>query len=141
MNLITKNEGLCHYYKSETTGNDYRWDTILQFGTSWDVIGSVVKKNPGSAKPLNSVREPTTLEHLKRFSNEPKYDWQSHVWYSFSSDDTMQKVEKLFCAYYKTSILNGVILIFNLMNVRDPNLELTLIKNNSASYSFSKTTD
>lgn len=130
-----------HYFQSEETGNDYRWGTILQFGTSWDIIGSVVMKNPGSAEPLNSVNEHTTLEHLKRSSNEQEYDWQFHVWYSFSSDDTMQKVEKLFCAYYKTSTLNGVILVFNLMNVRDPNLELALIKNKSASYSFSKTTD
>lgn len=130
-----------HYFQPEETGNDYRWGTILQFGTSWDIIGSVVMKNPGSAEPLNSVHERTTLEYLKRFSNEPKDCWQSSVWYSFSSDDTMQKVEKLFCAYYKTSTLNGVILVFNLMNVRDPNLELALIKNKSASYSFSKTTD
>lgn len=130
-----------HYFQSEETGNDYRWGTILQFGTSWNIIGSVVMKNPGSATPLNSIHDPTTLEHLKRFSNESEYEWQSHGWYSFSSDDTMRKVEKLFCAYYKTSTLNGVILVFNLMNVRDPNLELALIKNNSASYPFSKTTD
>ena len=130
-----------HYFHSKETGNDYRWRTILQFGTSWDIIGSIVMKNPGSAEPLNSVNEPNTLEHLKRFSNELEYDLQSFVWYSFSSDDTMQKIEKLFCAYYKTSALNGVILVFNLMNVRDPNLELALIKNNSASYSFSRTVD
>ena len=129
-----------HYYKSETTGNDYRWRTLLQFGTSWDIIGSVVMKNPGSAAPLYSVNEPTTLEQLKHlelpklFSEEPEY-----AWYSFSSDDTMQKVEKLFCAYYKTSTLNGVIQVFNLMNVRDPNIELALIKNNNAVYPFSKT--
>lgn len=130
-----------HYHQSEETGNDYRWGTILQFGTSWDIIGSVVMKNPGSAEPLNSVHELTTLEYLKRFSNEPKDCWQSSVWYSFSSDDTMQKIERLFCTYYKASILNGVILVFNLMNVRDPNLELALIKNSSASLPFSKTTD
>lgn len=129
-----------HYYNSETTGNDYRWRTLLQFGTSWDIIGSVVMKNPGSAAPLYSVNEPTTLEQLKHlelpklFSEEPEY-----AWYSFSSDDTMQKVEKLFCAYYKTSTLNGVIQVFNLMNVRDPNIELALIKNNNAVYPFSKT--
>jgi hypothetical protein len=27
-------------------GFQYRWRTILQFGNSWDVIGSVVMKNP-----------------------------------------------------------------------------------------------
>ena len=131
-----------HYHKSETTGNDYRWRTLLQFGTSWDIIGSVVMKNPGSAAPLYSVNEPTTLEQLKRLE-QPKlfFDEPEYAWYSFSCDDTMQKVERLFCAYYKTSILNGVIQVFNLMNVRDPNIELALIKNNSASFPFSKTTE
>ena len=62
-----------HYYQSEETGNNYRWRTILQFGTSWDIIGSVVMKNPGSAEPNNSVYEPSTLEQLKRFS-ESEYD-------------------------------------------------------------------
>lgn len=131
-----------HYYKSETTGNDYRWRTILQFGTSWDGIGSVVMKNPGSAAPLSSVYEPTTLDQLKKLElpklnpDEPEY-----AWYSFSSDDTMRKIERLFCAYYKTSSLNGVIHVFNLMNVRDPNLELALIKNHRSSYPFSRTTE
>lgn len=131
-----------HYFKSETTGNDYRWRTILQFGASWDIIGSVVMKNPGSAAPLWSVNEPTILEQLKRIEqpnlipDEPLY-----AWYSFTSDDTMQKIERLFCAYYKTSFLNGVIQVFNLMNVRDQNLEQALIKNNSASDSLSKTTE
>lgn len=131
-----------HYWKSEVTGNDYRWRTLLQFGTSWDIIGSVVMKNPGSAAPLYSVNEPATLEQLKRleqaklYSDEPEY-----AWYSFSCDDTMQKVEKLFCSYYKTSTLNGIIQVFNLMNVRDPNLELALIKNNNTVYPFSKTAE
>ncbi len=131
-----------HYHKSETTGNDYRWRTLLQFGTSWDIIGSVVMKNPGSAAPLYSVNELSTLEQLKRleqpkrFSDEPEY-----AWYSFSCDDTMQKVERLFCTYYKISTLNGVIQVFNLMNVRDPNIELALLKNNNAVYPFSKTVD
>ena len=39
-----------HYYDSDETGNNYRWRTLLQFGASWDIIGSVVMKNPGSAE-------------------------------------------------------------------------------------------
>lgn len=110
-----------HYFHSKEMGNDYRWRTILQFGTSWDIIGSIVMKNPGSAGPENCVNEPATLEQLERFS-EPDYGCYSQ-WESFCSDDTLRKVEKLFCAYYKTSTLNGVIQVFNLMNVRDPNLD------------------
>ena len=106
-----------HYYDSDETGNNYRWRTLLQFGTSWDIIGSVVMKNPGSAEPHNYVHESTTLKQLERFP-EPDYGIYSQ-WYYFSSDDTLQKVEKLFCAYYKTATLNGVIQVFNLMNVRE----------------------
>ena len=40
-----------HCYDSDETGNNYRWRTLLQFGTSWDILGSVVMKNPGSAEP------------------------------------------------------------------------------------------
>ena len=126
-----------HYYDSDETGNNYRWRTLLQFGASWDIIGSVVMKNPGRAEPHNYVHESTTLKQLERFP-EPDYGIYSQ-WYYFSSDDTMRKVEKLFCAYYKTATLNGVIQVFNLMNVRDPNLEQALIKNNKATYPFSKT--
>ena len=126
-----------HYYDSDETGNNYRWRTLLQFGASWDIIGSVVMKNPGRAEPHNYVHESTTLKQLERFP-EPDYGIYSQRDY-FSSDDTLQKVEKLFCAYYKTATLKGVIKVFNLMNVRDPNLEQALIKNNKATYPFSKT--
>ena len=126
-----------HYYDSDETGNNYRWRTLLQFGASWDIIGSVVMKNPGRAEPHNYVHESTTLKQLERFP-EPDYGIYSQ-WDYFSSDDTLQKVEKLFCAYYKTATLNGVIQVFNLMNVRDPKLEQALIKNNKATYPFSKT--
>ena len=99
-------------------------------------------KNPGSAAPIWSVNEPTTLAQLKRLE-QPNIipDKPLYAWYSFSSDDTMQKIERLFCAYYKTSFLNGVIQIFNLMNVRDPSLELALVKNNSTSDPLAKTTE
>ena len=125
-----------HYYDSDETGNNYRWRTLLQFGASWDIIGSVVMKNPGRAEPHNYVHESTTLKQLERFP-EPDYGIYSQ-WDYFSSDDTLQKVEKLFGAYYKISTLNGVIQVFNLMNVRDPNLEQALIKDNKVTYPFSK---
>ena len=125
-----------HYYKSEETGNDYRWRTILQFGMSWEIIGTVVMKNPGSAQPLSPVFDSITLEQLKKFSNDTEY-----AWYSFSSDNTMQNIGQLFCSYYKTSTLNGVIQIFNLMNVRDPNIELAITKNNNSIYPFSRTAE
>ncbi|GIJ93186.1 hypothetical protein CAPN002_04040 [Capnocytophaga stomatis] len=35
----------------------YRWRTLLQFGDSWEIIGSVVMKNPGSAESKLVVRD------------------------------------------------------------------------------------
>ncbi len=35
-------------------GYEYRWRTLLQFGHSWKVIGSIYMKNPGSAFPNNT---------------------------------------------------------------------------------------
>lgn len=135
-----------HYYPKPIEGekdksqNDYRWRTLLQFGTSWEVIGSVVMKNPGSASP--SPKEPINdielLSYLKAFSAE--YDW-----YSFTPDNTMQNIERLFQQYYRQNTgrtkLDGIIQIFNLMNVRDPNLEMALEKNKKETMPFSKTTD
>jgi hypothetical protein len=54
----------------------------------------------------------------------------------------MQQIENIFRAYYKQNgdkTLEGVIQVFNLMNVRDPNLEIALLKNKKANCLFSET--
>ncbi len=122
-----------HYFKSRETNNDYRWRTLLQFGSSWDVIGSVVMKNPGSAAPLNVIEDRNAIDHLLAF-------YAGNAWYSFSADTTMRMIEQLFSAYYQ-SPLDGIVQVFNLMNVRDPNLERARIKHQQAILPFSKTTD
>ena len=38
-----------HYFKDENTGIECRWRTLLQIGESWDCMGSVYMKNPGSS--------------------------------------------------------------------------------------------
>ena len=125
-----------HYYNDKEVMNEYRWRTLLQFGTSWNIIGSVVMKKPGSASPLKCIREEILLDKLHSFSN--KYEW-----FEFSADNTMQCIEALFKSYYrhntKDSDLNGVIQIFNLMNVKDPNLELAIERNKRTTHSFSVT--
>lgn len=124
------------YFKSEETGNDYRWRTLLKFGTSWNVIGSVVMKNPGSASPIRSIGDEETLYHLHSFCNKDE-------WFEFSVDNTMRNIEKLFISYYQEQInnpiLDGVIQVFNLINVRDADLEIALAKNKKATLPFSKT--
>ena len=122
-----------HHFKSEETGNDYRWRTLLQFGSSWNIIGSVVMKNPGSAAPLKVVEDGNTINHLQSFDVD-------NTWYAFSADTTIRMIEQLFTAYYQSS-LDGIVQVFNLMNVRDPNLERARIKHQQAVLPFSKTTD
>ena len=38
-----------HYTKLGSTSDGIRWRTILKFGNSWEIKGSVVMKNPGAA--------------------------------------------------------------------------------------------
>jgi hypothetical protein len=127
-----------HYFKDEESKNDYRWRTLLQFGTSWNIIGSVVMKNPGSAVPLKQVEEGCLLNNLNGFCKE-------YEWFEFSVDNTMRCIESLFRSYYQHNVsdseLNGVIQIFNLMNVRDPDLNQAIIRNKKSFYAFSVTID
>ena len=130
-----------HYASPKThpeIKNEYRWRTLLQFGTSWEVIGSIVMVNPGSSRPVSKDIDEETLCHLRSFSSECD-------WFVFSVDNTMQHIENLFRAYYETqsgnSNLNGVIQIFNLMNIREPNMGRALEKIQEETSSFSKTVD
>ena len=109
-----------HYLWSERDKFQYRWRTLLQFGNSWNVIGSVVMKNPGSAKPQNEVNNEETLRQLSCFDQRP------YPWYVFSVDNTMRLIERLFTIKNGGNSLNGVMQIFNLFNIRNADLEQAL---------------
>ncbi len=119
-----------HYTNLGSTGDGIRWRTILKFGNSWKVKGSVVMKNPGTAnfKCLDHAAI-SSLEELKQLSvfddGELKADW-----YEFSSDPTMECIGRLFSEYYATKgeQLEGVIQIFNLFYLREANLITALNK-------------
>lgn len=108
-----------HYYKlSDNEG--LRWRTLLQFGNSFEIIGSVVMKNPGSSKPKGSKE----IEDELHLSSLSMFDDTKDPWYEFTTDDTMRKVAVLFASYYgynNVNKLNGVIQIFNLFYIMDPN--------------------
>ena len=113
-----------HYYKLENE-EGLRWRTLLQFGESWEVIGSVVMKNPGSAVPKYPVSEQAVAEKLSAFDNS------KDTWYEFTDDDTMRKVSVLFASYYGmdyVSQLSGVVQIFNLFYIMDPDEQQAEIK-------------
>ena len=115
-----------HFLESDKDGFQYRWRTLLQFGDSWEVIGSVVMKNPGSAKPTNATITEEEQKYLSTFDNS------AFPWYIFTSDNTMRMIEKLFIAKADGKVLNGVIQIFNLFNIRDADLGKALDKNKNA---------
>lgn len=111
-----------HYKETSGRGQTIgiRFNTLLQFGDSWNVLGSVVMKNPGSAnfkdKGRTAVSDPSILSHLEQFDNYP-----GNAWFEFNADTTMQCIQELFSV--QPGELNGVILIFNLMYVRTPDVQ------------------
>ena len=107
-------------YFSEN-GLNFRVNTRVQFGTSFDVIGAAVLINPGSARPIEEV-DSETLPKLKEITGKDS-DWKV-----FSADSTMRFLEKIFNGSYvgRPKELNGVVMLFNLFNLRDQNLENAL---------------
>ena len=100
----------------EEGGRMFRWRTLLQFGDSWQVVGSVVMKNPGSAYPLtpnHPVSDMFILPELQAIDD-------SELWYEFKPDITMSCITRLF------GVQLGVIQIFNLFNIREADLAQAL---------------
>ena len=108
------------YFKDNNIG--FRRDTILQFGNSWELIGSIILINPGSAVPLNKEIDKNILNELYSITGETNF------WKEFSVDPTMRWIEQLFKGKYigKDKPLNGIIQLFNLFNLRDANLNNAL---------------
>lgn len=103
----------------------YRWRTLLQFGNSWNIIGTIYMKNPGSSN-RNSKTELTdndVLSHLNEIDN-------SDQWYLFTVDNTMKRIVSMMQEYmdFNNRKLEGIVQIFNLFNVRDKDLGKALNK-------------
>ncbi|WP_299577491.1 hypothetical protein [uncultured Sunxiuqinia sp.] len=109
-------------YFSEDNLN-FRRTTLIQFGDSWELIGSAVLINPGSAHPIsNTPIDGSKIHEISAFlGTECKDDW-----YEFRSDPTMGWLRKIFEGDYvsadKKRNLKGVIQLFNLFNLRNQNL-------------------
>ena len=121
-----------HYEKINNIG--YRWRTLLQLGNSWNILGTVIMKNPGSSGPLKyngeeaiPIKESDLLTQLKKF-DDTKND-ENKEWYFFSVDNTMRHVVHLIGDYLDShgKRKEGIIQIFNLFNVIDPSLDNALI--------------
>lgn len=128
-----------HYTQIENTDNGYRWRTLLQFGSSWEIIGSIVMMNPGGANFKYNDHHPETdeniLSHLRKFDSEQSINEE---WYEFGSDNTLNLVQKLFSErsiVNNSGELNGVIQVFNLFYLKDPNLSEGLALNDKLNMS------
>lgn len=121
----------------QENGIEYRRRTLIQFGASWDLIGSAVLKNPGSATPQKKVNI-EECEQLNKFYNTKVNE---SIWYIFNPDQTMRCLRKLFNGYYagvEKVKLEGVIQLFNLFNVIEANLDKAKdkIENNDSEFAY-----
>ena len=120
------------HYRTITPSIGIRWRTLLQFGDGWNIIGSVVMKNPGSAYFASEapLTDGNILAHLQSFDDES----EPLPWYQFKPDPTMYCIRDLFAAYYQRTRqqgLQGVIKLFNLFYIREADLKDALQKQQS----------
>ncbi len=103
----------------------FRKNTILQFGNSWNVIGAAILINPGSAMPTEELIDSATKSKLREVSNT--YN-ENGEWRVFNVDSTMRFLEKIFSGWYigQRKELEGVILLYNLFNIRCKDLNKAL---------------
>lgn len=102
---------------------EFRVNTILQFGTSWEHIGNIVLINPGSSAPIGKPID-DELNELAKFEQ----DYHKYEWACFSPDSTMRFIEKVFNGSYigDELQLNGCIQLFNLFNLKNQDLDKAL---------------
>lgn len=107
-------------------GLEFRRNTLLQFGDSWELIGNIVLANPGSAEPI-SKPDGEAISHISSFfeTYREANQFKEENWKQFSADTTMGIIEKLFRGDYvdDTKTLNGVIQLFNTFYIKNQNLE------------------
>ncbi|WP_100629759.1 hypothetical protein [Algoriphagus formosus] len=115
--------------------HEFRKITLLQFGESWDLIGSAVLKNPGSAKPEGMVSY-EEFNQIKSFLSP--YQIHQKDWQRFRPDTTMRFLEKIFSGAYLGSEkkLDGVIQLFNLTYLKEPKLDIAHLKANEIDSQF-----
>lgn len=108
---------------------EYRTRTILKFGDSWDIIGTIVMKNPGSAQPSERI-DKKEFENVESIFNDINFD----SWYEFKEDKTIMRISNIFDGTYlkKEKELNGIILIYNLFNIRERKIVEAVKKANTS---------
>lgn len=128
-----KRKVYARFYHDSNTDLTYRTIAILQFGDSWDIIGAAVLANPGTADLNNEVISQEEMSHLSGITNY--IDNWSVV--NFNRDTTIRDwIPRIFNGYFNNNRreLNGVIILFNIFNVKDQN-QLRAVENHSTANS------
>ena len=95
----------------DSDGNVYRNGTLLHFGNSWQLLGSVILLNPGSTKLLDTKPMDALLsKYLEGFNDHKEY-------YAYSLDPLMRALIDIFAQKFPHG---GVIRIYNLFNIKNP---------------------
>lgn len=100
----------------------FRINTLLCFGQSTKLLGSVVMLNPSSAEPKDEEPlAPDELNKIREFYKDKKDVEDFDFWKKFSPDSTMREIERIFNGQHinKKIELNGIIQIFNLFNLKN----------------------
>lgn len=110
------------FHMDEKSGLTYRTNTILQFGNSWNIIGAAILTNPGSAI---IAEEKVSTEALKQLANlTGNNDNWSIV--NFNRDTTIRDwLPRIFNGYFAHQGehgLSGIILLYNLFNIKNQDL-------------------
>jgi hypothetical protein len=95
------------------SGLNFRDQTILQFGDSWNLLANFILLNPGSAVPLNSEDQTVFLRSKKLpFFVEPL---AGENYLEFSIDRLMRDLVGIF----SRETAGGTIRIYNLFNLKN----------------------
>ena len=117
----------------------YRKDTLLRFGNSHNLIGSIILINPGSASIVQGKEADLGFicKFFKENHNLP-VPGNINEWKEYNPDPTMGQVEKIFSGWYINANhngeycnkreLNGVIQLFNLFDIRNPDIGAALVQ-------------
>ena len=97
----------------DVSGVCFRDQTILQFGSSWELRANLILLNPGSALPINEDDQTEFLRSMHfPFFVQPE-DGEKYV--EFSIDRLMLDVIKLFSGRFS----GGTIRLHNLFNLKN----------------------
>lgn len=101
------------WQNDDASGVFFRDQTILQFGSSWQLRANFILLNPGSALPINNSDQTEFLRGMYfPFFVEPE---DGERYFEFSIDRLMLDIIKLFSANFS----GGAIRLYNLFNLKN----------------------